>query len=129
MRPRRAAVRVSSCYSRPLSNSARVCISIYSCAMWSESQILGSKAFKVSRMMKGKGIFFTTTLLLGLPGLLIFLWGLAAALVSFAPGAEVDIAGSDKPIAGFIAGIVAIAAGSLLLKAPSWIRGRMYPEG
>ena len=64
------------------------------------------------------------TLLLRVPGFLIILWGLAAALVSFAPGAEVDIAGSDKPIAGFIAGIIAIVVGGLLVKAPSWVRNR-----
>lgn len=92
--------------------------------MWSESQTLVLEASKVSHIMKGNWKSFAMTLLLRLPGLLIILWGLAAALVSFAPGAEVDIAGSDKPIAGFIAGIVAIAVGSLLVKAPSWILRR-----
>lgn len=95
---------------------------LHSCVMWSESQTLVQEASKVPSIMKGKWISIAMTLLLRLPGLLIILWGLAAALVSFAPGAEVDIAGSDKPIAGFIAGIVAIAVGSLLVKAPTWIR-------
>jgi hypothetical protein len=96
--------------------------------MCSESPTLVSEGSKVARIMKGKGIFVAMVLLLRLPGLLIILWGLAAALVSFAPGAEVDIAGSDKPIAGFIAGLVAIAVGIVLVKAPSWIRRRMRPE-
>lgn len=70
--------------------------------------------------MISSGIF------LGVPGVLVFIWGLLAALVSFLPGAEVDIAGSSKPIVGFIAGVVAICIGSAMLTIPIkvWRKGK-----
>lgn len=70
---------------------------------------------------------FATSLLLGLPGLLILFWGLLAALVSFMPGAEVDAFGSTRPIAGFLAGLLALAVGALLIAIPIriWRRGKV----
>lgn len=71
-------------------------------------------------MERRTGIFFTLALVLicGFPGLLVAVWGLLAALVSFMPGAEVDIAGSNEPLAGFIAGVIAIGLGGLMLAVP-----------
>ena len=80
-------------------------------------------------MSRRKGVIsvFATSLLLGLPGLLILFWGLLATLVSFMPGAEVDIAGSTSPIAGFIAGLLALAVGVFLIAVPLrlWRRAKV----
>jgi len=77
----------------------------------------------MSRNNNGFGVF-ASSVLLGLPGLMIFGWGLLASLVSFMPGAEVDIAGSDRPIVGFIFGLVALAVGTLLVRIPVRMRRR-----
>jgi len=59
-----------------------------------------------------------------IPGVLLLVWGALAAGVSFLPGAEVDAFGSDRPIAGFAAGLLAIVAGGALLALPRRLRRR-----
>lgn len=80
-------------------------------------------------MSRKNGIIsvLVSSILLGLPGLLMLLWGLLAAVVSFMPGAEVEAFGSTRPIAGFIAGLLALAAGALLIAIPFrlWRRAKV----
>jgi len=68
------------------------------------------------RIPRGRAIVARLArILLWLAGLPIAVWGLLAASVSFLPGAEVDVFGSDRPIVGFAAGILAVLAGTVLL--------------
>lgn len=80
-------------------------------------------------MSRRNGIIsvIASSLFLGLPGLLILFWGLLAAVVSFMPGAEVNAFGSTRPIAGFMAGLLALAVGALLIAIPFrlWRRGKV----
>jgi hypothetical protein len=59
-----------------------------------------------------------TVILCGCPGLFSCFWGLIASLVSFMPGAEIDIGGSSDPMAALVSGLVAIVIGFVLVAIP-----------
>jgi hypothetical protein len=59
-----------------------------------------------------------TAILCGCPGLFSCFWGLIAAVVSFIPGAEIDIGGSSDPTAALVSGLVAIVVGIILVAIP-----------
>jgi hypothetical protein len=59
-----------------------------------------------------------TTILCGCPGLFSCFWGSIASLVSFVPGAEIDIGGSSDPMAALVSGLVAIVIGFVLVAIP-----------
>jgi hypothetical protein len=56
--------------------------------------------------------------LCGCPGLFACFWGLIAAVVSFVPGAEIDIGGSSDPTAALMSGLGAIVVGVILVAIP-----------
>lgn len=59
-----------------------------------------------------------TAILCGCPGLFSCFWGSIASLVSFMPGAEIDIGGSSDPMAALVSGLVAIIFGFVLVAIP-----------
>jgi hypothetical protein len=59
-----------------------------------------------------------TVILCGCPGLFSCFWGSIASLVSFMPGAEINIGGSSDPMAALISGLVAIVIGFVLVAIP-----------
>ena len=59
-----------------------------------------------------------TAILCGCPGLFSCFWGSIASLVSFMPGAEIDIGGSSDPMAALVSGLVAIVIGFVLVAIP-----------
>lgn len=69
---------------------------------------------------KTTGIVTTvvTALLCGCPGLFALCWGTLAALVSFMPGADIDIGGSSDPQAALITGLVSLCAGVIFIAIP-----------
>ena len=71
-------------------------------------------------MNRNTGLIATiaTAILCGCPGLFSCFWGLIASLVSFMPGAEIDIGGSSDPMAALVSGLVAIAIGFVLVVIP-----------
>ena len=56
--------------------------------------------------------------LCGCPGLLAFCWGSIAALVSFMPGADIDIGGSSDPTSALFAGLGSLCVGILFIAVP-----------
>jgi hypothetical protein len=56
--------------------------------------------------------------LCGCPGLFSCFWGLLAGVVSFVPGADIDIGGSSDPAAALTAGLVAIVIGVIFVVIP-----------
>ncbi len=71
-------------------------------------------------MDRNTGLIATiaTTILCGCPGLFSCFWGSIASLVSFVPGAEIDIGGSSDPMAALVSGLVAIVIGFVLVAIP-----------
>lgn len=57
-------------------------------------------------------------LLCGCPGLFSLCWGVLAAYVSFVPGSNIDIGGSNDPQSAFIAGLAALCVGVLFVAIP-----------
>ncbi len=57
-------------------------------------------------------------LLCGCPGIFSLCWGGIAAIVSFVPGADIDIGGSADPQAALFTGIGALCGGLLLIAIP-----------
>jgi hypothetical protein len=50
-------------------------------------------------------VTIASAILCGCPGLFACFWGLIAGVVSFIPGAEIDIGGSSDPTAALMAGL------------------------
>ena len=71
-------------------------------------------------MDRNTGLIATiaSVILCGCPGLFSCFWGLIASLVSFMPGADIDIAGSSDPMAALVSGLVAIVIGFVLVAIP-----------
>ena len=71
-------------------------------------------------MDRNTGLIATvaTAVLCGCPGLFSCFWGSIASLVSFVPGAEIDIGGSSDPMAALVSGLVAIVIGFVLVAIP-----------
>jgi len=63
-------------------------------------------------------ITIVSVILCGCPGLFSCFWGLIASVVSFIPGADIDIAGSSDPMAALVSGLVAIVIGVVLVAIP-----------
>ena len=71
-------------------------------------------------MNRNTGLIITivSVILCGCPGLFSCFWGLIASVVSFIPGADIDIAGSSDPMAALVSGLVAIVIGFVLVAIP-----------
>lgn len=69
---------------------------------------------------KNTGLIATiaAALLCGCPGLFAMFWGGLAAVVSFVPGADIDIGGSSDPTAALFSGLGALCLGILFLLVP-----------
>ena len=59
-----------------------------------------------------------TALLCGCPGLMSVCWGAIAAVASFIPGAEIDIAGSSDPTMALVSGLGALCVGVIFVAIP-----------
>jgi len=59
-----------------------------------------------------------TVLLCGCPGFFMVCWGAIAALVSFIPGADIDIGGSSDPTTALISGFGALCLGVVFVAIP-----------
>ena len=59
-----------------------------------------------------------TALCCGCPGLLSICWGGLAAVVSFIPGAEIDMGGSSDPQAALLAGLGSLCVGIIFVAIP-----------
>jgi hypothetical protein len=72
-------------------------------------------------MDRNTGLITTivTGVLCGCPGLFACFWGLLAAVISFMPGAEIDIGGSSDPTSALLAGLGAIVVGIILVAIPA----------
>jgi hypothetical protein len=72
-------------------------------------------------MNRNTGLIATivTAVLCGCPGLFSCFWGLIASVVSFIPGAEIDIGGSSDPMMALLSGVVAIVMGIVLVVIPA----------
>jgi len=75
--------------------------------------------------MEGKnnrntGIIATivAVVLCGCPGLFAFCWGSISALVSFVPGADINIGGSSDPTSALLAGLGSLCVGVLFIAVP-----------
>ncbi len=69
---------------------------------------------------KNTGMIATvaTALLCGCPGLLALCWGSLSAVVSFVPGADINIGGSNDPRSALFAGLGSLCAGILFIAIP-----------
>ena len=59
-----------------------------------------------------------TALLCGCPGLFSLCWGAIAAMVSFMPGAEINIGGSSDPTTALLTGLGACCGGIIFVAIP-----------
>jgi len=57
-------------------------------------------------------------LLCGCPGLLAFCWGGLTAVISFMPGADINIGGSSDPSAALFSGLGTLCVGILFIAIP-----------
>ena len=57
-------------------------------------------------------------LLCGCPGLLAFCWGSLTAVISFIPGADINIGGSSDPQAALFSGLGSLCLGILFIAIP-----------
>lgn len=57
-------------------------------------------------------------LLCGCPGLFSMCWGGLAAIISFVPGATIDIGGSSEPQVALYSGLGSLCGGVLLVLIP-----------
>ena len=72
-----------------------------------------------------------TALLCGCPGLFSLCWGAFAAVVSFIPGANIDIGGSSDPTTALVSGIGALCLGVIFVAIPvvvGFVTLRRKPE-
>ena len=71
-------------------------------------------------MTRQTGLILTivSAILCGCPGLFSCFWGVIASVVSFIPGAEIDIGGSSDPMAALTSGLVAICLGFIFVAIP-----------
>ena len=72
-----------------------------------------------------------TALLCGCPGLFSICWGGIAAVVSFMPGADINIGGSSDPTTALITGVGALCVGVIFVAIPiavGFIMLRNRPE-
>jgi len=69
---------------------------------------------------KTTGIIATVvaTLLCGCPGLASLCWGALSAAVSFVPGAQIDMFGSQEPRSALYTGIGAVCLGVVFIAIP-----------
>ena len=69
---------------------------------------------------KNTGMIATiaAAVLCGCPGLFALCWGSLAAVVSFVPGADIDIGGSSDPRAALFSGLGTLCVGILFLAIP-----------
>lgn len=69
---------------------------------------------------KTTGIIATVAavVLCGCPGLFAFCWGSISALVSFMPGADINIGGSSDPTSALLAGLGSLCVGVLFIAIP-----------
>jgi hypothetical protein len=69
---------------------------------------------------KNRGMIATiaTALLCGCPGLLALCWGSLSAVVSFVPGADINIGGSSDPRSALFAGLGTLCVGILFIAIP-----------
>ena len=69
---------------------------------------------------KTPGIIATVAavVLCGCPGLFAFCWGAIASLVSFMPGADINIGGSSDPTSALLAGLGSLCVGVLFIAVP-----------
>lgn len=67
-----------------------------------------------------RGIIATVAaaLLCGCPGFFALCWGSLSAIVSFVPGAEIDIGGSSDPRSALYTGLGALCVGILFIAIP-----------
>jgi hypothetical protein len=63
-------------------------------------------------------ITIAATVLCGCPGIFSLCWGGIAAIVSFVPGADINIGGSSDPAAALWTGVGALCGGLLLIVIP-----------
>jgi len=61
---------------------------------------------------------FSTVSLCGCPGLLALCWGSLSAVVSFVPGADINIGGSSDPGSALFAGLGTLCVGILFIAIP-----------
>jgi len=59
-----------------------------------------------------------TALLCGCPGLFAFCWGSMAVVISFMPGAEIDVLGSSDPASATTMGIVFLCLSIIFIAIP-----------
>jgi hypothetical protein len=57
-------------------------------------------------------------LLCGCPGLAGMCWGAVSAIVSFIPGANIDIGGSSNPTTALLVGLGSLCAGIIFVAIP-----------
>ena len=57
-------------------------------------------------------------LLCGCPGLLAMCWGALSAIISFIPGADINIGGSSDPNTALLTGIGTLCGGIILIAIP-----------
>jgi hypothetical protein len=69
---------------------------------------------------KNTGMIATVAaaLLCGCPGLLALCWGSLSAVVSFVPGADINIGGSNDPSSALYAGLGTLCVGILFIAIP-----------
>lgn len=69
---------------------------------------------------KNTGMIATgaAVLLCGCPGLFALCWGGLAAVVSFIPGADINIGGSSDPSSALFSGLGTLCVGVLFLAVP-----------
>ncbi len=71
-------------------------------------------------MNKNTGIIATVVaaLLCGCPGLIALCWGGLAAIISFIPGADINIGGSSDPQTALFTGLGSLCAGIIFTAIP-----------
>jgi len=69
---------------------------------------------------KNTGMIATiaTALLCGCPGLLALCWGSLSAVISFVPGADINVGGSSDPKSALFAGVGTLCLGILFIAIP-----------
>lgn len=72
----------------------------------------------MSQKNRGLIAVIVAVLVCGCPGMFAMFWGSISALVSFMPGAEINIGGSSDPSAALFAGLGAMCVGLLFIAVP-----------
>jgi len=70
---------------------------------------------------KNRGMIATgvAVVLCGCPGLFALCWGGLSAVISFIPGADINIGGSSDPSSALFAGLGTLCVGVLFLAVPA----------